>query len=323
MARRLNKKHTAATAISLLLSLYAIGQYATAFLTTTLQHQSTRQQPTTSFFLATTSSSCQENVQTTTKEEEEAIFSFTSPKYCVYIEDTDAYGVMYNSNYIRQYERALTHAPSRNDNDASSSTTTTKRPKQQQQWIMTAITNQKFRSSPLLGSEYVVTGQLVEEKKMGDGSSIIEEEVWQMQMISVPANANDDDDVIVYNTATVTIASTPQVLTTTTTTTTTASSPKEEDTTTIISPPSSELKIQHIEQMSFPCYTDEFNTHYLIDTTQTQTQTQTQTHHHVVQYIPIRSVTNFFERHRTTYLTLDKNTNRPTSKLSRWLMDLI
>lgn len=78
MARRL-KKHTAATAISLLLSLYAIGQYATAFLTTTLQHQSTRQQPTTSFFLATTSS-CQENVQTTTKEEEEAIFSFTSPK---------------------------------------------------------------------------------------------------------------------------------------------------------------------------------------------------------------------------------------------------
>lgn len=176
---------------------------------------------------------------------------------------------------------------------------------------MTAITNQKFRSSPLLGSEYVVTGQLV-KKKMGDGSSIIEEEVWQMQMISVPAN---DDDVIVYNTATVTIASTPQVLTTTTT----SSLSKEEDTTTIISPPSSELKIQHIEQMSFPCYPDEFNTHYLIDTTQTQTQT----HHHVVQYIPIRSATNFFERHRTTYLTLDKNTNRPTSKLPRWLMDLI
>lgn len=25
----------------------------------------------------------------------------------VYIEDTDAYGVMYNSNYLRAYERAL------------------------------------------------------------------------------------------------------------------------------------------------------------------------------------------------------------------------
>ena len=33
--------------------------------------------------------------------------TFHSPSFHVYIEDTDAYGVMYNANYLRAYERAL------------------------------------------------------------------------------------------------------------------------------------------------------------------------------------------------------------------------
>lgn len=183
--------------------------------------------------------------------------TFTSPKFCVYIEDTDAYGVMYNSNYVRQYERALIHAPRDDD---------TKR----KQWVLTAITNQKFRSSPKLGSEYVVTGQLVES--LADNT-----EVWQMEMTSVPTNESDGNanDVIVYNAAMVTLASTPHALT----------SPEED-----IS--SSEL----YHKQSFPCYPDEFDMHL-----QTTTSTDIQTQHHAY-HIPIRSVTNFFERHRTIYL---------------------
>ena len=180
--------------------------------------------------------------------------SFTSPNFRVHIEDTDAYGVMFNSNYARQYERALIHAPRNDDDDAK-----------RKQWIMTAITNQKFRSSPTLGSEYVVTGQLVE--RISDNL-----EVWQMEMVSVSTNDSDDnvhDDEIVYNSARVTIASTPHDV---------VPSPDIEDST------SSEL---YYHTQSFPCYPDECDMHL---------DTQTQQH---VYHIPIRSVSNFFERHRT------------------------
>ena len=179
--------------------------------------------------------------------------SFTSPNFRVHMEDTDAYGVMFNSNYARQYERALVHAP-RND-DAK-----------RKQWIMTAITNQKFRSSPTLGSEYAVTGQLVE--RISDNL-----EVWQMEMVSVPTNDSDrnahDDDEIVYNSARVTIASTPHDI---------VLSPDIEGST------SAEI---YDHAQSFPCYPDECDMHL---------DTQTQQH---VYHIPIRSVSNFFERHRT------------------------
>lgn len=197
--------------------------------------------------------------------EAKATTTFSSPTFCVYIEDTDAYGVMYNSNYARQYERALIHAPTRDDDDD------TKR----KQWVLTAITNQKFRSSPTLGNEYVVTGQLVES--VADNT-----EVWKMEMVSVPTIDSDDGnnaDVIVYNAATVTLASTPHPVTS-----------LDED---IISSSSSEL----YHKQSFPCYPDEFDMHL-----QQTTSIDNQTHQQHAYHIPIRSVTNFFERHRTTYL---------------------
>ena len=181
---------------------------------------------------------------------------FTSRKFCVYMEDTDAYGVMYNSNYARQYERALIHSP-RND-DAK-----------RKQWVLTAITNQKFRSTPTLGSEYVITGQLLES--VADST-----EVWQMELRSTDGEA----DVIVYNAATVTLASTPHPVT----------SPDVD-----ISSSSSSSGLYH--KQSFPCYPDEFDTH-LQQTTNADNQTIQQHAYH----IPMRSVTNFFERHRTIYL---------------------
>lgn len=230
-------KHTAISTISFLLAL-AIGQQ-TAFSLAFLTHKHQSRQPT---LLASSPSPIVQDVETPSKAT-----SFTTPKFCVYIEDTDAYGVMYNSNYARQFERALMHAP--RDDDAK-----------RKQWVMTAITNQKFRSSPALGSEYIVKGELVE--------TIAENiEVWQMEMVST--SDGNADDVIVYNAATVTVASIPY-----------ASKSTDED----ISP--SEL----YHKQSFPCYPDEFDTH--IDT-----QTQQRAYH-----IPIRSVSNFFERHRTIYL---------------------
>ncbi|KAK1745428.1 hypothetical protein QTG54_003352 [Skeletonema marinoi] len=252
MARLL---HTAIATISFLLT-YVIGQKAFSFAFLTHHHQHRSRSTHHPTLLASSPPLVHDDNETPTNTT-----SFTSPKFRVYIEDTDAYQVMYNSNYARQYERALIHAP--RDDDAK-----------RKQWVMTAITNQKFRSSPTLGSEYVVTGQLVER------SGADNTEVWQMEMVSLPTNdidGNADEVVIVYNAAMVTLSSTPHVL----------SSPDED-----VSTSSSEL----YHTQSFPCYPDEFDMH-LQTTTSTDTRTQQYAYH-----IPIRSVTNFFERHRTTYL---------------------
>lgn len=119
---------------------------------------------------------------TTTKE---TTTSFVSPAFQVYIEDTDAYGVMYNGNYLRSYERALSHAPSRqqeeegrdsgsgnssgnsNSNDVSGSSASS--------WVLSSVANQKFRSSPLLGQEYLVRGE--------------------RRLPTTSCNANDNDNI--------------------------------------------------------------------------------------------------------------------------------
>lgn len=98
--------------------------------------------------------------------------TFTSPVMKVYIEDTDAYGVMYNANYLRSYERAL--AAIIPDPD----------------WSVIHLTNQKFKSSPLLGGRFVVRGVQHDDDK----------DSWDLIM-QCP-----DTDVI-YNTATVTVGS--------------------------------------------------------------------------------------------------------------------
>ena len=82
--------------------------------------------------------------------------SFVSPKFNVYIEDTDAYGVMYNGNYLRSYERALSHVPREHDG----------------RWILSSISNQKFRSSPALGEEYLIRGELIEPSKDDNDSDM-------------------------------------------------------------------------------------------------------------------------------------------------------
>ena len=153
--------------------------------------------------------------------------SFTSPKFRIYIEDTDAYQVMYNSNYLRSYERALSHVPRQKNN--------VQQPADNRRMVLTSITNQKFRSSPALGEEYIIRGDLIQvrQKSAGNVTRSVNhkddedddddddglEEIWKLEMISMSKKNNDkstgtssstdnnenNDWTVIHNSATVTL----------------------------------------------------------------------------------------------------------------------
>ena len=101
-----------------------------------------------------------------------------SPPFQVYIEDTDAYGVMYNANYLRAYERALQQTNGivkAND------------------WAVIRVEKHKFKSSPCLGGRYEVVCELKDKND--------DVEQWNLIMRDVQCTS------IVYNSALVTIGS--------------------------------------------------------------------------------------------------------------------
>jgi hypothetical protein len=159
---------------------------------------------------------------------------FVTPLLQVYIEDTDAYGVMYNGNYLRAYDRALhmmlvpspASAAELGDRDA---------------WSIVSVEELKFKSPPPLGGTYCIegtrlrrptsssandvpvtgdwrNGTFVSEPMLAhpaectsmpqsslDSANHGEEEVWDMIMRS-------PDGSIVYNTATgVALARSPSI----------------------------------------------------------------------------------------------------------------
>mmetsp|Transcript_21869 Transcript_21869/g.33207 ORF Transcript_21869/g.33207 Transcript_21869/m.33207 type:complete len:383 (-) Transcript_21869:406-1554(-) len=145
------------------------------------------------------------SLQTQLEEE----ISFVSRPMPLYIEDTDAYGVMYNGNYIKSYERALYEFH-------------TKRKKREKKgsfvlvlddsdFHLTRCTSHKFKSSPTLGSRYVIKGALVNNSKFENSNNDDEllEETWSLEMIEYkdPGKKKYDDNkpATVYNTALVTI----------------------------------------------------------------------------------------------------------------------
>jgi acyl-CoA thioesterase FadM len=107
----------------------------------------------------------------------------------VYIEDTDAYGIMYNANYLRSYDRALhlttTATSNNNNNNNSNSNLNTLMTSQHEGWSIVSMGLQKFSASPKLGGDFVVQATLKD--------STDHLEVWDMQM-------NSPDGAIVYNT---------------------------------------------------------------------------------------------------------------------------
>ncbi len=68
---------------------------------------------------------------------------FMSEEMQVYIEDTDAYSVIYNGNYIRFYERALQLSGSLPDPN----------------WYICSVNRHKFKSSPTLGDKFRIHGE--------------------------------------------------------------------------------------------------------------------------------------------------------------------
>ena len=142
----------------------------------------------------------------TVNEVTASCFEFTTQPMQVYIEDTDAYGIMYNSNYLRCYDRALhmtsyaqTKSPCDNgnsyhddddeqlngedDDDALPSIL-----KHDDEWSLVSFERMKFKQSPALGQSFVVTGRLV-------GEPSDSEQIWDLEMKDAV-----DDSSIVFNT---------------------------------------------------------------------------------------------------------------------------
>ena len=128
--------------------------------------------------------------------------SFVSPMYQCYIEDTDSYGVMYNANYLRSFDRALHSFYAMGDdvmlaykNDKNNN----KEPKRQsmldthEDWAIVQVDNQKFKSSPKLGGEYCVHGTLVKHQD--------DLEIWDLVM-----HETADPQSTTFNSARITIA---------------------------------------------------------------------------------------------------------------------
>jgi acyl-CoA thioesterase FadM len=188
----------------------------------------------------------------------------------VYIEDTDAYGVIYNSNYLRAYERALQiyFQTTANDDEWNG----TEEEEEAAAWTVLQVDEQKFKSSPPLGGTFVIqaTQCIADREDALDGT-----QVWGMQMKKYPKDDNDKDDpAVVYNSAKVTIGKggvarekLPASIAGSGTKTTTR--PTATTTTT--------------ENYNYLLYRDEFDPH-------------------LTTHMPLRNVLNLFERSRTNYL---------------------
>jgi acyl-CoA thioesterase FadM len=110
------------------------------------------------------------NQQTTEKLEnvnQPPAATFRTPAMHVYIEYTDAFGVVYNGNYLKFFDRAL----QRTDH-------------QRPDWLIVRVGQQKFKQSPALGGTFVIEGV---RKEVHEAY-----EVWDMDMKSV-------DNLIVFN----------------------------------------------------------------------------------------------------------------------------
>ncbi|EJK71269.1 hypothetical protein THAOC_07312 [Thalassiosira oceanica] len=108
--------------------------------------------------------------------------TWTSPTKQIFIEDTDAYGVIYNANYARCYERALSHVPREEELGGD-------------EMILSSVEAQKYSGSPPLGGQYVIRGERLEAST--------NKEVWSVELTSPPVK---DTPTMVHNSAQVTLS---------------------------------------------------------------------------------------------------------------------
>lgn len=227
--------------------------------------------------------------------------AFISPTFHVYIEDTDAYGVMYNGNYLRSYERALSHVPrerdeevgvASNDGDYNAQSAQPAEEKEEVgQWIVSFVANQKFRSSPMLGEEYSIRGE-----RLDLGSPQENTAVWQLELATpkMPGGGLDDAEknCIVHNSARVTITRAPAKCAPISSSSAPlpSSRPRSDR-------ESAEITGAKMFEQRYTVYRDEFDVHDHSQRPPGEHQRRTHGYH-----IPLRNALNFFERSRSAYL---------------------
>lgn len=114
----------------------------------------------------------------------------------LFIEDTDAYQVKYNGNYIRSYERALFQIAEEVKLIDETSVLT------DENFILLGVTKHKFKSSPKLGDRFQVLAKRME--KLSDCENT---EEWQLEMVLYQSDSsNHSTNSAVFNTATVLVA---------------------------------------------------------------------------------------------------------------------
>ncbi len=136
----------------------------------------------------------------------------------VYIEDTDAFGVVYNGNYIKFYERALqsqcittTHTHDHNENVSNRGNSKAIQQKmplttKTMTKMITHVTNHKFKSAARLGDEFIIHGEMIQEYSLEEEEHSIyyDEQVWDLKMVK--HNPSSADNEFVFNTATITLS---------------------------------------------------------------------------------------------------------------------
>lgn len=197
-------------------------------------------------------------------------YKFTSSPMKVFIEDTDAYGVVYNANYLKFYDRALHHQTMRMSQSASSSSPASSAISSSSgvggnlmdDIMLVGAASQKFRSSPMLGDEYVIEGLLTDIDDQG-------RQLWDFSMKRLDGRT--------------TFHSAQGVLVTTRP----GSIPLPED----VKPYTTKSSPNEAAFDSFTAYRDEFDPHSL-------------------SHLPLTSVLNHFERLRSNLLGGPKELKR-------------
>jgi len=130
-------------------------------------------------FLRTSSQAVSELcfISTKANSNHEIPHEFLSDEMQVYIEDTDAYSVIYNGNYLRMYERALQLSGYLTD----------------PHWYINSVTRHRFKSSPNLGDKFRIHGERCSPS------------TWNLRMLDCSTPTHKEGMEKTYNTAQVTV----------------------------------------------------------------------------------------------------------------------
>lgn len=237
----------------------------------------------------------------------ELFFMYRSEPMQVYIEDTDAYGVVYNAKYISFYERALyeirreyrnkeernQHSSNRGErNDGISigsssfigqSQSSMKQNKRippsivldtDEDFCLTALSDHHFKSSLSLGSRFIILAKLVLDDRNVACHDDYHEEIWSLQMQEYTENQDTSHS---YNPLPSIILS--KVINSATVTVSKGKHAAFRPSLQVVSPRTTNLPIQPLRsfQNTFIVHPDEF-------------------HIHLPNALPIRTVLNLFIR---------------------------